>query len=149
MTTCFACAAELTGDSFKGEPPTYQFDNALWLALFGGYGMFVDNLEAKLPINTDDRWLRDDDGEYLTIDHNGQVHPIDNPQWVPEFREQRTIDGADYEAVICHECAHALFDAVPWLKRLIDPHNSHAHRTAWKDAHPDHYGWDYDTERAT
>jgi hypothetical protein len=30
---------------------------------------------------------------------------------------------------ICHECAHALCDAVPWIERLLDPEHSHTHRT--------------------
>jgi hypothetical protein len=52
--------------------------------------------------------------------------------------------GCRYQVIICHECAHKLCDQVEWIKRLIDPHSSHAHHIDWKAAHPEHYGWDYD-----
>src|SRR3990167_648088 len=29
--------------------------------------------------------------------------------------------------MICHECAHELCDKIPWINKLLDPHNSHAH----------------------
>jgi hypothetical protein len=146
VTVCYVCETELVPDACAPDnPATYQFDNALWIGMFGGYAMFVDNLEAKLPTNTEDRWLRDADGEYLSYtDPVGRVHPVENPTWKAEFRESRILEGADYEAVICHECAHALCATVPWIEKLINPHGSHAHRTDYHDAHPDHYGWDYD-----
>lgn len=50
----------------------------------------------------------------------------------------------EYKIVICHECAHALCDQHPWIGKLLNPHGSHAHKTAYVEAHPDHYGWDYD-----
>lgn len=141
MTVCFACGDPLVADlGAPDDPVTYQFENALWLGFHGGYGMFVDNLDATLPINTADRWLRDD-GEYaVTLDGR----PIDNPDWQPEFREERMLRGADYEAVICHDCAHKLCVDVPWIEKLIRSYGSHAHRSEYIDAHPDHYGWDYD-----
>jgi hypothetical protein len=46
----------------------------------------------------------------------------------------------EYKIVICHECAHALCETVPWLEKLIDPLNSHAHRVG-RD-YGDHKGWD-------
>jgi hypothetical protein len=67
---------------------------------------------------------------------------------VPIYEEERTTPGQpDYEAVICHECAHWLCEMMPWISKLLNPHGSHAHRTSWKDAHPEHYGWDYDSDR--
>lgn len=168
---CYACQADLVpDDGAPDDPATYQFDNALWLGFHGGYAMFVDNLEARLPTNTEDRWLRDEDGEYLmgtkcicsVRDRVGAPqaanvgwkyhefecpcrNPIDNLDWEPEYREERVLPGQpDYEAVICHECAHELCATVPWVERLIRPHGSHAHKTAWKEAHPEHWGWDYD-----
>lgn len=50
----------------------------------------------------------------------------------------------DPKAVICHECAHALCAAHPWIEKLLDPHNSHAHSVhtipdLLKDGHK---GWD-------
>ena len=163
----------MTGETFKGEPPTYQFDNCLWIGFHGGYGMFVDNLEARLPINTDERWLRASDErdeygmfcDFICEGPNGdriasrdwtRAHAaagyklVDDPNYEPKFREERMLPGQpDYEAVLCHECAHAACDALPWLHKLINPHNSHAHRSAWMAAHPDHYGWDYDRHNAT
>lgn len=49
-----------------------------------------------------------------------------------------------YQAVICHECAHDLCDKIPWIGKLIDPHNSHTHTEEYKRTNPGHYGWDYD-----
>jgi hypothetical protein len=141
---CYACGVKLVPDNACPDTQ-YAFDNALWIGLYGGYGMFVDNLEAKLPNNTEDRWLRDEEGEYITITRpDGQLIPIENPLWEPAYNEPRVLDQPDYEAVICHECAHHLCDTVPWLGKLINPHNSHAHRINWKATHPEHYGWDYD-----
>jgi len=154
---CYACGAELVADSYydgRDEECTYQFDNALWIGLFGGYGMWVDNIPAKWPNNTDERWLRNSDerdgyGLYCDFvkgeDEHGNPTLLDDPDYVPTYDEDRTLPGhPDYEVVICHECAHKLWEAVPWLERLIPAHGSHAHRTGWKEAHPDHYGWDYD-----
>lgn len=52
---------------------------------------------------------------------------------------------------ICHECAHEACEKLPWLNRLIDPHNSHSHNVhTFVPNNPDHFGWDYDSrsERA-
>lgn len=150
MTACLACDAELVPDhGAPDDPVTYQFDNALWIAFHGGYAMFVDNLEARLPINTDERWLRASDrrGDFGMYD-DYLLHPttrglIDDPDWEPKFSEERILPGQpDYEAVICHDCAHALCAAVPWIEKLIRPHGSHAHKTEYQEAHPDHRGWD-------
>jgi hypothetical protein len=135
------------------DPPTYQFENALWIGFHGGYGMFVDNLEARLPTNTDERWLRNSDriGDFgmfddYTLDADGR--PIDDPDWQPRYREERVLPGQpDYETVICHDCAHELCEREPWLKELLRPYGSHAHRTAYHEAHPEHRGWDYDPDR--
>ena len=169
MTNCTRCGGELIPDDAMPDTP-YAFDNALWIAFHGGYGMFVDNLEVRLPTNSEDRWLRDDDGEYLigtdcicdvqdaTVPlefHEFKCpcrNPIDNPDWQPEFTEDRILPGQpDYEAVLCHDCAHGLCEREPWLNKLIDPLRSHAHKTAYQNAHPDHFGWDYDMnkERST
>ena len=141
---CSRCGVNLVPD--RAFPDTdYQFNNCLWIGLFGGYGMFVDNIEARLPINTEDRWLRHPDGEYMTFEDERGVHPIEDPEWEPEYREERILPGQpDYEAVLCHECAHYLCAAEPWLDKLLNPYGSHAHRTAWKEANPDHFGWDYE-----
>lgn len=125
---CLACDAELEPD-FEGT--NYQFDNALWIGFFGGYGMFVDNLEATWPNNGMER-----------LDEDG----VEDPDWKPTYNEPHTLRGSDHEAVICHDCAHALCAAVPWIEKLLNSHGSHSHKTAYHDAHPDHYGWDYDRE---
>lgn len=143
VVRCRACDTRLSPDTAAPDT-TYAFDNALWIGFHGGYGMFVDNLEVKLPINTEDRWLRKPDGEYETVtDEFGGLHPVDNPDWKPEFREERVLDGhPDYEVVLCHDCAHALCEAVPWINKLIEPLRSHSHREEYMAAHPDHQGWD-------
>src|SRR3954471_23803618 len=78
---CLGCDQELTPvvPDREDEPTQrYQFDNALWIAFHGGYGMFVDNLDATL-----------------------------SPDYSPIKRESRILPGnPDYEAVICHLCAH-------------------------------------------
>ncbi len=43
---CAACSKELVAES-GNEDTEYQFDNALWLGFFGGYGMFVDDIETE------------------------------------------------------------------------------------------------------
>jgi len=145
VSKCYACNKHLTPDNACPDTE-YQFDNALWIGFHGGYGMFVDNLDAKLPNNTQDRWLMDEEGQYLTVNNDGRT-PIENEKWEPLYNEDRMLEGQpDYEAVICHDCAHELCATIPWIERLINSHNSHAHRTAWKEAHPDHYGWDYDPD---
>ena len=35
----------------------------------------------------------------------------------------------DPQGVLCHECAHALCGSQPWIANLLNPHDSHAHRT--------------------
>lgn len=46
MTNCVSCSMELKSDSV--DPTTeYQFDNALWIGFFGGYGMFVDDIDTE------------------------------------------------------------------------------------------------------
>ncbi|SRR5580765_566535 len=148
---CSKCDTELVPDhGAPDDPVTYQFQNALWIGFFGGYGMFVDNIEAKFPINTDERFKRASDrrGDFGLYDdyilsEEGRV--IDDPEWVPEYREQRVLAAQpDYEACLCHDCAHALCDSEPWLAALLHPYGSHAHRTEYHVAHPDHLGWDYD-----
>lgn len=116
---CYACGAKLTSD----WDTDYQFDNALWIGLHGGYAMFVD--ACDFPTNTEDRWLRNPDGEYVL---GPDERLVDNPDWVPEYEEPRVLAcRPDEEAVICHECAHASCEALPWLARLIEPERSHAH----------------------
>ncbi len=94
---CTACETELKPVS--GPETKFQFDNALWIGFFGGYGMFVDNMEAT---------------------------------W-PPFPADRILTGADYEAVLCHDCMHALCEANPWMMKLIDPEYGHSHRQDEKD----------------
>jgi hypothetical protein len=98
---CSACGQELQ-PVFEGvSPRDYQYDNAMWIGLFGGYGMFVDNLDAQ-------------------------------PGVVP--------GPPDIALVVCHDCAHALCDANPWLAKAIQPANSHAH--SYDRDWTGHTGWD-------
>jgi hypothetical protein len=138
---CYACGKALVSDA----DTEYQFDNALWIGFHGGYGMFVD--ACDFPLNTEDRWLRDEDGEYQQ-DGDGKL--LEDLDWVPEYREERILPGRpDYEAVICHDCAHFACDLLPWMDKLLNPMGSHAHRS--RD-YPrllteGHHGWDLDSER--
>lgn len=87
----------------------------------------------------------------LRSDYDSPNNEPDNALWV-EFSGGygQFIDpiGDDYEVVICHDCAHALCDALAWVKDLLKPHNSHSHTREYEAAHPDHYGWDYDWQYA-
>lgn len=47
-----------------------------------------------------------------------------------------------HRVFLCHDCAHRLCDALPWLANLIQPEHSHAHTAEFWAAHPDHDGWD-------
>jgi hypothetical protein len=38
-----------------------------------------------------------------------------------------------------------LCDLFPAFEKKINPHGSHSHKTSYVEAHPDHYGWDYDS----
>lgn len=58
-------------------------------------------------------------------------------------------NGCRYEVVICHECAHELCRLVPWVDSLIRPLRSHSHTNQYKDAYPDHEGWDYEKREVT
>jgi len=138
---CYACNAELKPDAspedaaespilINGEPPEdfdpwadhYQFDNALWIGFHGGYGMFVDNMDATMPANF-----------HLPVTEEDAI-----------WTEERKLPGhPDHECVICHDCAHEACEKLPWLKRLIDPWASHAHTSEYTENHPDHWGWDY------
>lgn len=167
---CASCDTVLSPDTANLETD-YQFENALWIGFHGGYGMFVDNLDARMPTNTDERWLRNSDqrDQYgLYCDFKlGDVcecelqdatvlwewhelkcpcrNPVDDPDYKPKYREERMLPGQpDYEAVICHDCAHSLCAAFPWLDKLIQPYRSHSHRQEYIDANPDHPGWDID-----
>ncbi len=46
---CSNCNAELTPEGPESDRTTkYQFDNALWIYLDGGYGMFIDTLDEEM-----------------------------------------------------------------------------------------------------
>lgn len=64
------------------------------------------------------------------------------------FVDPLNDDEADRLSIIlCHECAHQFCDDNPWLTNIIEPHTSHSHTHEYQDAHPEHYGWDYDFRR--
>ena len=45
--------------------------------------------------------------------------------------------------IICHDCAHKLCGLVGWVRKLLDPEESHTHTVEYRKAHPAHYGQDY------
>lgn len=98
--TCIACHTTL--EPVFHDTTAYQFDNAMWIGIFGGYGMFTDNLLDR------------------------EASPLPGPP--------------DLTAVLCHDCAHALCDTVPWLGALVDPQSSHAH--SYNHDWTGHTGWD-------
>jgi hypothetical protein len=136
-TLCFRCGAVLLSDA----DTNYQFNNALWVAFHAGYAMFTDSI-AGFPTNTEDQWLRDATGEPIT--YLGCL--VDNPAYVPEYEEERILPGRpDAEFVLCHDCAHELTDFLRIPKDEVS--KWHSHRQEYTDAHPDHFGWDYDMKR--
>ena len=111
---CFVCQKELEPvfpNIFKKG--SVQYNNALVVNMTGGYSMFVDPLPQE--------WLDEEDKQ-------------DTGEWV----KKGVLE--EYTAIICHECAHDLCDKVPWINKLIDPTNSHAHQYGidWTG----HTGWD-------
>lgn len=46
MTKCRNCSVELKNEPINPESK-YQFENALWVGFFGGYGMFVDDIDVS------------------------------------------------------------------------------------------------------
>lgn len=129
-TFCYGCGAELTAD----HDTNYQFDNALWIKFDGGYGMFIDDMVDTLDIASE--VLGDPDAVPL---------PIGGPGWTEEqTAEYRRLADNVSRVVICHECAHQLCDTVPWVEKLLNSHSSHAHKTSYIEANPDHSGWDLD-----
>lgn len=157
MTNCFACGDALIPDSCYDNPEdcTYQFDNCLWIGLHGGYGMFCDNLQVKFPNNDEDRYLRNSDekdewgfSDWVTVtDEEGNLHPVENPMFEPTYDEVRILPGRpDYECVICHECAHKLWEAAPWLSKLFPARMGHTHKKGYLEAHPEHDAWENDID---
>ena len=111
---CIACHTALTPPwAHLPDPPDtasgYQFNNALWIGFYGGYAMFVDNMD--------------------NVGHR----PAGSP---------RVLEGSDYEAVLCHDCAHALCATNPWIAKLLRPDRSHAHRRDTGANLDGHIGWD-------
>lgn len=56
---------------------------------------------------------------------------------------------ANHTVILCHDCAHDACDSLPWLAALLEPANAHSHTEQYRDANPDHYGWDYDMANGT
>ena len=50
MTKCLACGNTLTVSEAEENSAAaeYQYDNALWVGFFGGYSMFVDDIETEI-----------------------------------------------------------------------------------------------------
>jgi len=150
---CYACNAELEPD---GPDTDYQYDNALWITLDGGYGMFVES-ESFMLVGDFWRSLPEprrraamlDWYESLSFEYDPDSIDIEStPMPLPESLQQEWSEWFEAhrkdKVVICHDCAHEMCEKLPWMKRLINPHKSHSHKTAWKEAHPEHFGWDYD-----
>ena len=84
-------------------------------------------------------WVDFDGGYGMFVDDIDSERPSKHTPYKDQKRDR---------AVICHDCAHELCATVPWIERLLNPHNSHSHKTSYHEEHPDHYGWDYDRRNA-
>ena len=80
-TKCFKCGTLLTPEGPRNNETTYQFDNALWLGLFGGYGMFVDNMTDFEPR---DSVLKGSDYECVLCHDCAHQFMDDNP-WLKKL----------------------------------------------------------------
>lgn len=106
----------------------FEFDNALWIKFSGGYGQFVESDDFK-------NWPQEYSKDEYIFDKTEDGIDI--------WPAKAFIPGSGIR--ICHECAHELCDKIPWIKELINPHASHAHKVDYIKDNPDHYGWDYDS----
>lgn len=79
-TLCYSCDKPLTSD----DDTDYQFDNALWIQLHGGYGMFVD----EIGNHTGPYGLKGPRGEYVIVICHECAHEL--CETVPFFK--RLID---------------------------------------------------------
>lgn len=133
---CVACKTELEPDS--ANPDTdYQFDNALWIKFEGGYGMFIDEMSEEMQ-HAPRRNEEVEPGVFWN------VIPVHDEWTEEEIEHYKSETWKINRAVLCHECAHHLCETVPWIADLLTPHNSHSHRSDYRQANPNHFGWDYD-----
>lgn len=151
---CYAC-----------EKPVPDYDNMLEVEFDGGYGMFVESvhfllmhdfwksLRSKLQREYYDEWVSTLKSEANTVDELNALHPnavditippMPLPEGAVESFRKYVNTNHPFKAMLCHECAHAACEALPWMKKLLNPHGSHSHRTSYVAEHPDHWGWDYD-----
>lgn len=119
---CASCSKELE-KVFENDDSNYQYDNALWLGFYGGYGMFVESEEFA--------------EETIVEEAKNSVEEDEK-----EETYEKILPYASYEAVICHECAHKLCEEKPWLNKLLKPETGHAHKVDYWKNNPDHVGWD-------
>ena len=85
-------------------------------------------------------------------DENTTTYQFNNALWigfhggygmfVDNLGHNGVLGETDYEAVICHDCAHKLCEQVPWIDKLIQPFHSHSHKKSFWEKHPEHEGWD-------
>jgi len=73
------------------------------------------------------------DDNVLVIEFSGGYGQFVDPTW----------EADEYTAYLCHECAHSFCESTPWANLIINPSMSHSHGEVYRDAHPEHEGWDY------
>lgn len=61
MTNCISCGEKLKS-VFEDQDALYQFDNALWIGFYGGYGMFIESKEMN-GIESSTNVLKSSDAE--------------------------------------------------------------------------------------
>lgn len=156
LDVCYACA----------KPIPDELDNALIITLDGGYGMFVESdsfmLHSEFWTSLGEERQRALYDQWLTVEckyeggiaryeqeYPGSLHleaaPMPLPESVQDEFRQYVYENRHHKVIICHECAHDLCATIPWFNRLIEPHNSHSHNVSYIEAHPEHWGWDYDS----
>lgn len=77
------------------------------------------------------------DGESVNVNAL-QVNFIGGDEWF--IRDPKVY----YEVLLCHSCVHKMCALVPWIRKLLNPDESHTHTKEYRDAHPVHYGPDYE-----
>lgn len=131
--TCHNC-----GDSMVHYYPDgrWEYDNVLRLSMEGGYGQFTDLMVENMEIQAE-----------VTGAPRGEIfldrHAPTDAQKVEILRRRWAL----MEIMLCHKCSHKLCDLFPAFANKIQPHSSHSHKMTYVEAHPDHYGWDYDMRK--
>lgn len=79
---CHLCSNDLE-PQFEDEEQAYQFDNNLWIAFFGGYGMFI---ESAGYVDSNEHPLKETGASYaVTLCHDCAHALCERESWMKEL----------------------------------------------------------------